>query len=286
MTKRQIISALRTYATQLGRTPRCAEFYRHARLSAREVLRHFSTFTRLLKAAGLERGGPGVPISLDQLFPDWASVARKLGKIPAKTDYAAYGRYSIRPFLRRFGAWSAVPGGLREYAIRQKLENEWPDVMKIIGEHLKDRAAGRVFRKGRHCGHPIDGRTIYGRPLLGPFSFTPTNESGVLFTFGAVAHELGFFITHVQTEFPDLEVLREIGPNQCQRQHWELEYESRNFLKHMHPLKQSGCDGIICWINNWPDCPLEVIELRSVVERLARHASEPGPSFDKPCCGF
>jgi hypothetical protein len=35
----------------------------------------------------------------------------------------------------------------------------------------------------------------------------------------------------------------------------------------MHPL--DGCDGIVCWINNWPECPLEVIELKSVVERLA-----------------
>jgi len=24
----------------------------------------------------------------------------------------------------------------------------------------------------------------------------------------------------------------------------------------------------VCWINNWPECPLEVIELKSVVERL------------------
>jgi hypothetical protein len=31
----------------------------------------------------------------------------------------------------------------------------------------------------------------------------------------------------------------------------------------MHPL--DGCDGIVCWINNWPECPLEVIELRSVI---------------------
>jgi hypothetical protein len=34
----------------------------------------------------------------------------------------------------------------------------------------------------------------------------------------------------------------------------------------MHPL--DGCDGIVCWINNWPECPLEVIELRRVVEEL------------------
>jgi len=88
----------------------------------------------------------------------------------------------------------------------------------------------------------------------------------VLFVFGAVAHELGLCITRVQTEFPDVEAMRQVGPNKCQRVHYELEYESRNFLAHMHPLQ--GCDGIVCWINNWPECPLPVIELRKVVEEI------------------
>jgi len=35
----------------------------------------------------------------------------------------------------------------------------------------------------------------------------------------------------------------------------------------MHPL--DGCDGIVCWIHNWSECPLEVIELRKVVEEIA-----------------
>ena len=274
MSKQQIIAALRKYAAQLGRAPRSAEFHRHAHLSPREVLRHFGTFTRLLKAGGVERNGPGVPISLDKLFLDWARVARKLGKIPAKTDYAAYGKHSIRPFLRRYGAWSNVPRGLREYVVRHKLENDWQDVLTIIADHLRGpRRRTRSFaaiRKER-----LPGRPIYGRPMFGPFSFTPTNEQGVLLILGAVSSDLGLFITRVQTEFPDVEALREIGPNQCQKTYWELEYESRNFLEHMHPLKEAGCDGIICWINNWPDCPLEVIELKSVVERLAIRVSAP-----------
>jgi hypothetical protein len=42
-----------------------------------------------------------------------------------------------------------------------------------------------------------------------------------------------------------------------------FEYESHNFVTHMHP--ESGCDLIVCWHNNWPDCPLEVLELQSIV---------------------
>jgi hypothetical protein len=43
----------------------------------------------------------------------------------------------------------------------------------------------------------------------------------------------------------------------------EFEYQSRNFMKHMHDVK--GCDVIVCWEHNWPECPIEVIELKSLV---------------------
>jgi hypothetical protein len=102
--------------------------------------------------------------------------------------------------------------------------------------------------------------------MFTPFSFAPTNEQGVLFVFGGVAQELGLSVTRVQTQFPDIEAMREVGPNKCQPVYLEAEYESKNFLLHMHPL--DGCDGIVCWIHNWPECPLEVIELRKVVEEI------------------
>jgi hypothetical protein len=31
----------------------------------------------------------------------------------------------------------------------------------------------------------------------------------------------------------------------------------------MHDPK--GCDLIVCWEHNWPECPLEVLELRAIV---------------------
>jgi hypothetical protein len=32
----------------------------------------------------------------------------------------------------------------------------------------------------------------------------------------------------------------------------------------MHPA--AHCDLIVCWKHNWPECPLEVLELRKVIE--------------------
>jgi HNH endonuclease len=270
MTREEMIAAVKECTAKLGRAPRSDEFHKQTQITVNQVRRGFRTFTRLLAASGIDRTGPGVPLNLEDLFLDWARIARKLGKLPTRTDYAAYGKHSIRPYTRRFRTWRNVPQGMKDYAIRNVLEGEWEDVMKIIGERL-DKAgtfpgtSGRTFQNGRLEPHP--DRPIYGRPMLGPLSFVPTNEQGVIFVFGGVAHELGFFITRIQTEFPDIEAMREVGPNQCQPTHWEAEYESRNFQAHMHPV--DGCDGIVCWINNWPECPLEVIELKSVVERLA-----------------
>jgi hypothetical protein len=57
--------------------------------------------------------------------------------------------------------------------------------------------------------------------------------------------------------------MRVVAENRLQPVKIELEYQSRNFLKHMHDL--TGCDMIVCWEHNWPECPIEVLELKSLV---------------------
>jgi hypothetical protein len=39
---------------------------------------------------------------------------------------------------------------------------------------------------------------------------------------------------------------------------------STNFLDRGHDPKK--CDLIVCWINNWPECPVEVLEMSKMVE--------------------
>ena len=58
--------------------------------------------------------------------------------------------------------------------------------------------------------------------------------------------------------------------DRCQRVLIEFEYESRNFVRHMHD--PGGCDIIVCWRHNWPECPLEVVELRKEVGRSGDRA--------------
>jgi hypothetical protein len=92
------------------------------------------------------------------------------------------------------------------------------------------------------------------------------NELGVIFLFGAMSWQLGFVIHKLQAEFPDCEAMRRVSEDRCQLVKIEFELESRNFLRHMHD--PSKCDLIVCWRHNWPECPLEVLELRTLLPKL------------------
>ena len=119
----------------------------------------------------------------------------------------------------------------------------------------KPKLPGRVF------GDPIDFRGLRHEPV---------NEDGVVFLFGMVAHELGYLVEAVQAGFPDCEAKRQVGAGKWQQVRIEFEYESRNFYVHRHP--PGGCDVIVCWRHNWPECPsdLEVVELSTVIGTLTR----------------
>jgi hypothetical protein len=89
-----------------------------------------------------------------------------------------------------------------------------------------------------------------------------------------LAEDLGFIVEAVQNGFPDCEAKRQIGPSRWQRVLIEFEFESRNFRDHGHPT--TGCDIIVCWRHNWPDCPshLEVVELSGIIKSLTATTSE------------
>jgi hypothetical protein len=192
-----------------------------------------------------------------------------LGKVPTISEYELHGSYSQRPMLRTFGMWKHVAPGLLEYGRNKSLNEEWGDVLTIIAGHVADPVKGSKTSVPA-MGTPtrpkiLPNAPFYGPPMMttaSPLVYAPTNEAGVMVLFGAVAREQGFAITRVQQAFPDCEAMREIEPERWVPTKIELEYESRNFLTHLHPV--DGCDLIVCWRHNWPECPLEVLELSTM----------------------
>jgi hypothetical protein len=121
---------------------------------------------------------------------------------------------------------------------------------------------------------PLGGRPTYGQPMdFRGLRHEPVNEQGVVLLFGMVAKELGYTVEGVQSGFPDCEAKRQIAPQRWQRVHLEFEFESRNFRDHGHSV--TGCDVIVCWRHNWPECPphIEILELSSLIKSLT--TSEP-----------
>ena len=116
-------------------------------------------------------------------------------------------------------------------------------------------------------------------PLLGPLlrfrnmEHEPVNEWGVVLLFGHLSAELGFQIDTARAQYPDCEARRELPDRSgYQRVRIEFEYRSSNFKKHGHDL--GGCDLIVCWIDDWADCPIEVLTLNKVVAKIKAREEE------------
>jgi hypothetical protein len=300
ITRQKIVTAILEYAEKLGEPPSLKQLMRVSNCTKRQVRRHFGSYAAALRECKLERYGGGAKVPLETLFHDWAMVVRVLKKLPSGTEYERNSRYSQRPLVTRFGAWNLVPHGLKQFIYAEGAKEpswleEWKDVLELIeandkAERVKDelpeglaRAKGGRRRKPEPNGtdeqstivrtairqakrwQAFPDRPFYG-PLIHPYPLAhgPMNELGVLFLFGTVAAELGFVVTWIRMEFPDCEAMILVGDDKWQRIRIEFEYESRNFLKHLHDTKE--CDLIVCWKHNWPECPVKVLELRKVLQ--------------------
>lgn len=270
MKRDEIIQAIRECGHQLGRAPSFRELLRLKRISKQSLQAEFGSLRHALQVAGLSPSDRRYNLSDAELLLDWAKVARKVKKAPTVAEYETNGRYTNTPFSKRYQRWSLVPAAFRKFVEKENLQAEWQDVLAIVEARLREVDASRVRPKRLPCRSPLyKDRPVYGSPLLLPeLAHAPTTEAGVIFLFGMFARKLGFVVLRIQPAFPDCEAVREMVKGLWQRVRIEFEYESRNFLRHRH--RKDGCDIIVCWKHNWPECPknIEVIELCKIVGQL------------------
>jgi hypothetical protein len=281
MRKAQMLAGLKKCAKKLGRTPTYTEIWRMTKITKTQIKLQFENLAEALRQAGVAARGIGHRLDTLTLLEDWGHMARKMGRPPSFMEYKRAGNYGANSFLNRCGAWSRVGERFRDVVRERGRESAWTDVLAIVTEwDGKTTAEGRRKMKAtvsERVPHDeaqprrkmIEGRPIYGMPLKMPvMRNAPTSEGGVMVLFGALAERLGFAVERVQTAFPDCEALREVAPGKWQRVWIEFELYSRNFVEHQHEKK--GCDIIVCWVHNWPECPegIEVIELSKVVRGM------------------
>ena len=282
MTKANILAGLQKCAKKLDRTPTYTELWRMTKITKYMIKLHFGTLAEALKRAGVAARGIGHRLDTLTLLEDWAHLVRKMDRPPSFMEYRRAGNYGANSFLNRCGAWSRVGERFCALVKERKKEKTWGDVLRIVKEwEGKTTAEGRRKMARRAPSERVmhdevqprrkihADRPIYGPPARLPgLRNAPTTENGVIFAFGRVAETLGFEVEQIQMAFPDCEALREVAPGKWQREKIEFELFSRNFLEHQHDPK--GCDIIVCWVHNWPECPewIEVIELSKVVRSI------------------
>jgi HNH endonuclease len=273
VTKEELIAAILACTEKLGHVPNLSELEKHTGVNRSHTIRFFGNYANALKACKLEKTGSGMRAETKDLFLDWARVVRAQKKIPLLYEYERDGVYSEVPFRNRFGTWSNVPGAMRRHAVEHGLTDAWQDVMDLIDGDRNRRGPGVRRPTPPPAPKILTERPMYG-PLIRPFPLVcaPTNEFGVIFLFGALAEQLGFQVLRIQGQYPDGEALRVVAEDRLQRVKIEFEYQSRNFLRHGHDSRK--CDLIVCWEHNWPEAPMEVIELKEAIRRQPSAASQ------------
>lgn len=109
------------------------------------------------------------------------------------------------------------------------------------------------------------------------FLFHPSSEQEVVGLFVKLLPKLDISlnIEELRTEFPDC-LAWKLTEEGVEKLKIEFELFSQNFLEHGH--KVEGCDLIVCWEDNWSSCPIDVLELKSEIEKI----DEKFIYFDKP----
>jgi hypothetical protein len=245
-----------------------------------QVLTHFPSWKAALKAAGVQTNDSNVRLDDLELLRDWGEMVRKNREIPTRVQYRHAGNFAVNCFATHFGAWSSIPDHFRRFATGNP---EWTDVLALLPQLPGQARPSPSEVPSQVPGEPgvvtshiqqhskLDNRQTYGNPIdFRGLRHEPINENGVIFLFGMVAQELGYYVESVQAGFPDCEAKRQVAAGKWQRVRIEFEYESRNFRDHGH--SPQGCDVIVCWRHNWQECPpsIEVLELAVVIRQLSK----------------
>jgi hypothetical protein len=251
-----------------------AIFKKESKIPFSKLRYYFDTFNKAVEAAGLEPNQPDIPIkgyktlSEDELLKEIGELWKRVGRRPTESLMNSIGKFSTRPYRKRWGKFSNAidyyiskfgePITKEDY---NKIRKQYVKIKPVIIPKTIKPNVLSVKKKGIIYGEPIDFRGL---------RYAPVNEQGVVYLFGMISRELGFLIESIRTDFPDCEGKRCLNPEGTKWQHIkiEFEYKSSNFFEHGHDANE--CDLIVCWIHDWADAPIEVLELKSALNLLSK----------------
>jgi hypothetical protein len=272
-TRESLIEEIKRVALALSKnTVSRTEFIRESGISEWHVLKHFDSWNDLVRSAGLQPTDVS-RIPDEELFAAMYRTFVDEKGVTTRTRFRKVCQYSDYVYSKRWGTWDNVLLEFRKWVAVNHSYFPYLDKLpspQMSSESVQEQAqtsdATREATAWPRCGGRLYGSVINFRGL----QHAPINEQGVVFLFGMVALELGFIVESVTIGFPDCEAKRCVSRKQnlWERVRIEFEYQSRTFRDHGHNPDQ--CDLIVCWEDNWPDCPIEVLELRSAIDALEK----------------
>lgn len=214
------------------------------------------------------------PLVKEIMLPKLKNHPEEYGHYKIQTDIIWKNKTQwAREYLKRKeqldgsvrGIWIITDAGKERLRLYEKIGRD-PDEGRAIIEGIDfsvaetEETPEKVFNKLEQIQDHGDILGVRG------IVYEPINEQGVVLLFAATCHDIGFRIEGVRTKFPDALLIRKNSKGTFSKCLAEFEFKASNYQLHKHPLK--GCDIIICWENDWQDCPLEILELKRVVKKL------------------
>lgn len=272
ITRESIIEAARQAGKSQDSPISRGDFSRLTGISKYHIYRLFPDggWGEVKRLAGLEsHPKENRPLADNELLTEFHRVAEESGSIPTWSVFASRAKFSADVVRRRFGGLQGTLKQYREWLLENDPDSPLLQKLSAKSKHevvsppSTEIAPKKIpeWRKtsGTEFGPPIDFRGLRHAPI---------NELGVVFLFGMISYELGFLVEAIHASFPDCEAKRCIDQNRNRWQRVSIEFEFRSSSFQSHGHDPSQCDIIVCWENDWANCPIEVIELRSVLDRL------------------
>src|SRR3990172_2184636 len=276
--KDKIISEIKRIAMKLGKKSlSISEFKKYSNISRHTVCYYFISWNEAVKEAGLEPIDPIEKLKLthskniipeEDLLKDLIRLFNETGKIPTMSLIDAKGKYSASTYSKKF---KTIPNAfqLAKKSFQEDFQNTSQEIITDDNVSRPIETEIKIIPNTIIPEKQNKKRIVFGEPInFRGLRFAPINEQGVVYLFGMVSRELGFLIESVRTEYPDCEGKRCCDKEKSQWEHIQIEFEysSSNFLTHSHNIDE--CDLIVCWKDDWNECPIEVLELKNVIKYL------------------
>jgi hypothetical protein len=247
-----------------------SQFKSKSGISEWQIHKYFDSWNEAVEAAGLT---PTDVSRIDDtaLFQEMKDVFVKFGGVCTRTKFNKLCKYSVDAYKKHFGKWNDILLAFKTWL--SESGETFPFLNQLPNTNVLNKAEDSIPRSKRNVETPSWnslGKMTYGSFLnFRGLQHAPINEQGVVFLFGMVCFELGFVVEAVRTGYPDCEAKRRVNRKRDEWERVRIEFEhcSSHFRDHGHDPK--GCDVIVCWQHDWPECPLEVIELKTAIQSIS-----------------